>query len=247
MSNRHLLTGTKVFTYSDWKEKFRYQNLSHTTSKLLFGIRLGFVSVLALGACANAITGVALPQESIETCYWDALHEVSAPLNTYFAENAYARHSLLISSSMIVDFLLLSFAVRYVMFGKSCRELVFLVSFYGFRAVIQGLFLMKFPEGLAWDRPPFPSLTVSYALTSDFFYSGHLGVVTFCALENHKAKNYLLAWVSVFSIVFEFFVMVVLRGHYTIDLISGIVFAHYIWIVSGKFSRFLDKKIGYLE
>jgi hypothetical protein len=37
--------------------------------------------------------------------------------------------------------------------------------------------------------------------------------------------------------------MVSLRGHYFIDLISGIVFAHYLWMLSERYSYVVDVKV----
>ena len=48
---------------------------------------------------------------------------------------------------------------------------------------IQNIFLMRFPDGYAWDYPGFPSLTVPYPKTNDFFYSGHVGGALLAGLE----------------------------------------------------------------
>ncbi len=37
--------------------------------------------------------------------------------------------------------------------------------------------------------------------------------------------------------------MVALRGHYFIDLISGVIFAHYIWMMAERYSFLIDVKI----
>lgn len=37
--------------------------------------------------------------------------------------------------------------------------------------------------------------------------------------------------------------MVCLRGHYFIDLISGVIFAHYIWMMSERYSYLVDVKL----
>lgn len=104
---------------------------------------------------------------------------------------------------------------------------------------------MQFPEGYNWGYPGFPSITIPYVGSSDFFFSGHLGIVTFLVLENRSQKNYFLMYVGLLSIIYEFIVMIVLRGHYTIDLIAGILIAHYIWIISKKPAKWIDRKLGY--
>ena len=45
---------------------------------------------------------------------------------------------------------------------------------------------------------------------------------------------------SLVTMVMQIFLMVALRAHYTIDMVSGIVFAHYIWMMSEKYSYLID-------
>ena len=49
------------------------------------------------------------------------------------------------------------------------------VSFYYVRILVIHLFHIKMPENEIFRYPGFPSITVPYAKTSDFFYSGHCG------------------------------------------------------------------------
>jgi hypothetical protein len=37
--------------------------------------------------------------------------------------------------------------------------------------------------------------------------------------------------------------MICLRGHYTIDLITGIIFGHYVWMMAEKYSYLVDVKV----
>ena len=118
--------------------------------------------------------------------------------------------------------------------------------FYSTRAAIQSFFLLRAPPGYCWDYPGFPSLTVSYQKTSDFFYSGHVGVVLFCALEHKHLGNIYMMWVALFVCALETLIMIFFRGHYSIDLISGLVYSHYYWIISEWLSVKIDNylKIG---
>jgi ABC-type enterochelin transport system permease subunit len=81
-------------------------------------------------------------------------------------------------------------------------------------------------------------------MTQDFFYSGHVGFTTFCALENYSLQKYSLAALAAFSTCFEFMVLLFTRSHYTIDLITGIVMAHYFWVLSGRLSKLMDPYIA---
>lgn len=102
---------------------------------------------------------------------------------------------------------------------------------------------MRFPEGYLWDYPGFPSLIVPYAMSSDFFFSGHVGFATIALLENYEYKHYFLVAFTAFTIVAESAVMIVTRGHYCIDIIAGVVFAHYIWMLVGYVSPAIDSKL----
>jgi hypothetical protein len=104
---------------------------------------------------------------------------------------------------------------------------------------------MEFPYGQAWDYPGFPSLTVSYYTTNDFFFSGHVGVLTILALDNYTEGRRIMMWVAFVSVVIEFLVMIFLRGHYTIDLVTGILIGHYMWMMSKRLSRPLDRLCRY--
>jgi uncharacterized membrane protein YagU involved in acid resistance len=66
--------------------------------------------------------------------------------------------------------------------------------------------------------------------------------MTFITLEHFKCKNIQMMYLAAFGVCFEFFTMVVLRGHYSIDLFSGIIFGHYFWILSKKICKAMDKK-----
>jgi hypothetical protein len=73
---------------------------------------------------------------------------------------------------------------------------------------------------------------VCYLATNDFFYSGHIGFPLLFALEySRKGENYLVI-VNIFISVLEGSMMLIARGHYTIDLIFGVIFAHYLYKIS---------------
>jgi hypothetical protein len=191
----------------------------------------------------NAITAFAIQPKSVE-CIWDGIFEATSNLNRFFQENKEPRDAILIFSSFLVDVMLLWFCVRYALWGKSSRQVLFFFLFYGTRAALQSLFLLRKPNGYCWEYPGFPSIAVSYQPTSDFFYSGHVGVMLFCGLEHKFLGNSYMMWVSFGVCLLESIVMIVLRGHYTIDLVSGIVFAHYFWIITEWISPEIDKVLG---
>ena len=227
-----------------WKTVFFNHNWRDSSSKLMFFCRSAVALTGLLVCTVNALTGFALPNDNI-SCMWDALHWATQPANDYFLENMEARNILIISSSLLIDLLLLNFIVRFSLWGNTWRPIMSMMSFYMLRMFCQGIFYMEFPEGNNWSYPGFPSLFVPYVKSSDFFYSGHVGIVTLMMLDNLAWKNYFCAALSAFSICFESVVMTILRTHYSIDLVAGVIFAHYIWIMLEKPAKWVDKLSGF--
>ncbi len=99
---------------------------------------------------------------------------------------------------------------------------------------------MTFPKGFLFEYPGFPSITVSYLKTNDFFYSGHVGMPVILMCEFYFLKRYYMFSFSIFTFFVEFFTMIFLRSHYSIDLISGAIFAHYIFQNVSKITHYFD-------
>ena len=79
-----------------------------------------------------------------------------------------------------------------------------------------------------------------YGVTNDFFFSGEVGVCIINFLEFNAVGWFWMSIFSLFTLVVQIILMLALRTHYSVDIISGIVFAHYIWILSEKYSYFID-------
>lgn len=236
MADSCLLTGEKSSRFRNFGEKFYAHNLKDLKRQRIFIARIFFIALALCTAIVNSITGVGIPTNNID-CMWDGLFALTSPLNEFFIANSLLRHLLLIFSSFLIDVQYLFFCFHYAFFGNSARPLIFLTIFYLFRMFIQSIFMMRYPEGMAWDYPGIPSFSISYAYTTDFFFSGHVGILVFTSLENHCNKNYKMMVLSIFSVIVEFNVMVVLRGHYSIDLISGMIFGHYFWGIANKLAN----------
>jgi hypothetical protein len=102
---------------------------------------------------------------------------------------------------------------------------------------------MRYPEGYLWEFPGVYSLTVPYGKTNDFFYSGHVSTAVIALLEFRTNGHYLMAVFSGITLIMQVTLMVFLRGHYMIDLITGLIFGHYFFIMAEKYSYLVDVKI----
>ena len=173
----------------------------------------------------------------------DKGHVWTVSLNEFFLrpENLFWLHALMIFSSLLMDTIVVSLFAYFLFSRKAAMWRIPLefTLFYGLRFGCLALFAMKMPQGFYWEYPGFYSLTVPYGWTNDFFFSGHIGACALCMLEfwpskwRMESRSKCIMWgISLLSLFAQIFVMLVTRGHYTIDLIAGLVFAHYSHLVA---------------
>mmetsp|Transcript_17896 Transcript_17896/g.30424 ORF Transcript_17896/g.30424 Transcript_17896/m.30424 type:complete len:157 (-) Transcript_17896:159-629(-) len=103
---------------------------------------------------------------------------------------------------------------------------------------------MARPEGFLWSHPGIPSLTVPYHDTNDFYYSGHVGTCVMYMLEFYANRCTCLTIYCFITLIIEWSVLTMLRTHYIIDLLTGVMVAHLAFINSEWVSYFADVKIA---
>ena len=99
---------------------------------------------------------------------------------------------------------------------------------------------MRIPSSYEWKYPGFPSIFVPYS-EGDFFYSGHAGLMLALSLEFYKYKFY---WVSFFVTICNIYnciILVTTRSHYSIDIVGGLVFSHYFYLLAGFACKFIER------
>lgn len=104
-------------------------------------------------------------------------------MNTYVNENQGAADFFQISSSLLMDFSFFAMFIYWVIFINTGRILYATAIFYVTRSIMQNFVVFPFPDGYYWKDPGFPSLTVPYGRSSDFFWSGHCGFLTILICE----------------------------------------------------------------
>lgn len=173
----------------------------------------------------------------------DALHNLTAGLNSYFSGHPGAADALLIVSSGLIDAIGFFLLGRWL-FGGSVRPFLGLFSLMALRQVMQALCALPAPPNMIWHYPGFPSLLVTYHVANDFFFSGHTAIAVFGALEISRFSR---KWVTIAAglmVVFEVATVIVLRAHYTMDVFTGLVAA--LWVskmsesMAPRLDRFLD-------
>jgi len=115
------------------------------------------------------------------------------------------------------------------------------------------VFELGYPEkGFYWNYPGVYSIFVPYGWTNDFFFSGHLGncAITFAHVwdkgEGTWWRKYFSWWVVLVGCT-QAFLMLVTRSHYTIDMTTGIMTGHYIYLLVGKLIAPLDNMLYYKD
>ncbi len=172
----------------------------------------------------------------------DALHDLTAGLNSYFAQNSGAANGLLIVSSALIDALGL-FLLGSWLFGGSVRPFLGLVLLMALRQVLQALCSLPVPPGMIWRYPGFPSLLVTYHVANDFFFSGHTAIAVFGALELSRFQRKWLTATAILIVLFEIATVIILRAHYTMDIFTGILAALWISPLSERLSPYLDQRL----
>jgi len=94
-----------------------------------------------------------------------------------------------------------------------------------------------------FENPGFHSLTVPYHDTNDFYYSGHVGTCFLLFLEFHASGWPRMSYYCLFTLVNQWVMMTFTGNHYVIDLISGMIIAHYVHMFSERLS-FLPDQLG---
>jgi hypothetical protein len=169
----------------------------------------------------------------------DAMHNLTAGLNSYFARNSGAANLLLIVSSALIDGLGLFLLGRWL-FGGSVRPFLGLFLLMVLRQILQSLCALPAPPGMIWHYPGFPSLLVTYHVANDFFFSGHTAIAVFGALELSRFRRKWLTVTAILIVIFEVATVLILRAHYTMDVFAGAVAALWIANLSERVSPRID-------
>jgi len=172
----------------------------------------------------------------------DALHNLTAGLNSYFARNTSAANALLIVSSALIDALGV-FLLGSWLFGGSVRPFLGLVLLMLLRQFLQALCSLPVPSGMIWHYPGFPSLLVTYHVANDFFFSGHTAIAVFGALELSRLRRKWLTAIAVSLVLFEVTSVLILRAHYTMDVFTGILAALWVARLSERIFPALDHRL----
>jgi len=154
----------------------------------------------------------------------DAVHDWTAPLHRWLVEHPRAADGVLVISSGLIDALGI-FLLGWSLLGPSLRPGIALLILFGFRQIAQLTCALPAPPGMIWRRPGVPSLLVTYDVANDFFFSGHTSIAVLGAIELVTLGPTPLAYVGIGVAIFEAVTVLVLRAHYTMDVLTGAIAA----------------------
>jgi len=191
---------------------------------------------LALIAC-NTYSNIPVAETEDSHCIVDRSFIHSKEFHQHIKENPDIRKLLVIISSFLIDYSIIALIYVWVSYGKTWQPLISILVFYGFRGLCN--YLYEFPG--IW------SFSVSYHKTTDFFFSGHVGINFISAFEINRLGFTKTALISIIGVFYQIFVMVNVRGHFFIDLIAGLLSAHYSIILSDYIHKYVSRTIFDLD
>jgi hypothetical protein len=190
---------------------------------IAMGLAAWFVSQSLIGARGGR-----------EGAIGDAVHDWTAPLHGRLIHNPHAANVLLIASSGFIDLFGL-FLIGSSLFGPSLRPGIGLLLLFVFRQVSQLTCALPTPPGMIWRYPGFPSLLVTYSVANDFFFSGHTAIAVLGAIEVVKIAPWWMAVAAGIIAFLEALTVLVLRAHYTMDVLAAVFAAFCAASLAGRF------------
>ena len=156
----------------------------------------------------------------------DAVHDLTARWHRHLAANPRAANAALIISSIFIDLFGLAL-IGAAIFGRTFAPFLAIIILFAMRQVCQNLCTLPPPPGNLWRNPGFPALLVTYEVSNDLFFSGHTGLAVLGAIyAAHCGPPWLAVAASVIAFG-EAIIILVLRAHYTLDVVTG-VFAAFL-------------------
>lgn len=169
----------------------------------------------------------------------DLVHGLTARWHGYFLANPRAANRALIISSLFIDLTGLSL-IGAAIFGPTFAPFLAILIVFALRQICQAFSTLPPPPGIIWRYPGFPALLVTYSVGNDFFFSGHTALAVLGAIE---AANYGPVWLALIAAIIalgEVVIVLVLRAHYTLDVVAGALAAFVAADVAGKLAPMVD-------
>ncbi len=173
----------------------------------------------------------------------DALHGLTADWHRYLLTHPRVADRLLMVSSLFIDIFGLAL-IGLAVFGSTMGPFMALIILFVLRQICQAICTLPPPPGIIWRNPGFPSLLVTYGVSNDFFFSGHTALAVLGALEfSHLAPGW-LAMIAGTVAALQALVVLVLRAHYTLDIVAGALAAWFAADVARLLTPVVDAALA---
>lgn len=198
------------------------------TKQLLQRVTI-LAAALGLWFLTQGLLGSRPPVQAIG----DQIHNLTAGPHAFLESRPQITNAILIVSSLGIDLIGLGL-LGWGLLGRSARPLAGVMVLFALRQLAQATTALPAPPGMLWRDPGFPSLLVTYSVGNDFFFSGHTAFAVFGALEfSRLGKRALTATVALLALA-EISVVLILRNHYTMDVITGAAMAFAVWMTLNR-------------
>ena len=198
-------------------------NYRTVTSARLHNAAIRALFVLA-GVMAWFVTQSLIAARGFPEGIGDRMHFWLTPATDWLATQKPAADILLIATSGVID-LLGCFLLVSAIIGPSIKPFLGLAILFILRQICQSLTALPPPDGMIWRDPGFPSLLVTYGTANDFFFSGHTAIAAYGAMELAKRRIRWLTVAGTVIVAIEALTVLVLRAHYTMDVLAAILAA----------------------
>lgn len=173
----------------------------------------------------------------------DGLHDLTARWHAWFAGNAQAANRVLIISSLGIDGFGI-FLIGAAVFGPSFAPFLGVLIVFSLRQICQVTCPLPPPSGIIWRDPGFPTALVTYGVGNDMFFSGHTALAVLGAIEVcHLAPGWLAA-LAVLLALGEALIVLILRAHYTMDVVAGAFAAWFAADMAALLAPMVDAWLG---
>lgn len=169
----------------------------------------------------------------------DVIHDLTARWHHHLSTHPRSANAALITSSIFIDLIGLSL-IGAAILGPTFAPFLAMLIVFGLRQLCQGVCTLPPPPGIIWRHPGFPALLVTYEVGNDFFFSGHTALAVLGAIT---AAQYGPVWLAIpvaLIALGEMLVVLVLRAHYTLDVVAGAFAAFLAAEVAGRLSPTVD-------
>lgn len=143
-------------------------------------------------------------------------------INEYLHKNLWLVGYLFIITSLMIDVGAVIILLKFLFLNEYKTPLILLVGII-LRQLCQITTKLPKPKYLLWFDPGFPSLFVTYNVTSDFFFSGHTFFSLAVGLDFFQNDYMLVKLYALVFIFLEISFVIVTHSHYWMDVYSAIV------------------------